>query len=215
VIAEMFACFDRTYFDISRSESLYMLMDAHEVLKKYENRDEKAPQDIQDILGKAFEYYKKAYPESKISKENFCPVFQSGNGFLINAEGKKTSLCSLVFSYIESIFGAESKLPKGISLFNLYKILYLESQNMSHGCGYLYFANRGAWMEDVNILVFLDEVLRNVLRKMVLLWKISDVVGGNETEFINFLEAKEEEMNRLVSYKAEIFQTYPRVPKEF
>ena len=98
---------------------------------------------------------------------------------------------------------------------NLYKILYLESQSMSHGCGYLYFANQGAWMEDVNILSFLDLALGNILNKMVVMWKTSELFGEDETEFVNFLESKRDEMDRLISAKAKTFKAVPRVNKVF
>ena len=212
VIAEMFACFDRTYFDVVRGQSLYMLMDAHEVFKWHEMMGTEAPQ---DVVNTAFGYYMEAYPESKISKEVFYDTFKLGSGFLIDEQGKKTSLLNLVFSYFESIIEVELKLPYGSSLLNLYKILYLESQSMSHGCGYLYFANQGAWMEDVNILSFLDLALGNILNKMVAMWKTSELFGEDETEFVKFLESKRDEMDRLISAKAKTFKAVPRVNNVF
>ena len=93
--------------------------------------------------------------------------------------------------------------------------MYLESQGMSHGCGYLYFANQGAWMEDVNILSFLDLAVGNILNKMVVMWKTSELFGEDETEFVKFLESKRDEMDRLISTKAKTFKTIPRVNKAF
>ena len=126
-------------------------------------------------------------------------------------------IVELYLWYLKYIFVHPKKnyYHRYIYLLNLYKILYLESQSMSHGCGYLYFANQGAWMEDVNILSFLDLALGNILNKMVVMWKTSELFGEDETEFVNFLKSKRDEMDRLISAKAKTFKAVPRVNKVF
>lgn len=45
-------------------------------------------------------------------------------------------------------------------------MLYKESNNMSHGCGYLFFANSGAWMDDIAVLQFTDIAVLNTIQKL-------------------------------------------------
>ena len=212
VIAEMFACFSKMSLDIINGQSFYMLMYAHELFKQHEIENIECPQDIIDF---AFVHYKQIHPNSTASKDTFLKAFKLANGFLIDEKAKRISLKSFVFDYLDSVLDSNLTTEKGANILNQYKVLYLESQGMSHGCGYLYFANHGAWMEDINVIVFLDIALNNILCKISLIWNLSAFLDETESEFSKLLEKKKNEMLELIKAKNEIISKSPRILKSF
>ena len=213
-IAEMFACFDKTYFkkDPNQGQAAYLLMDAHEVFKDYEMLDIEAPA---DILERAFIRYKDVYPNSQITIEAFTNSFKKSTGFLIDEEGKCITLCKLVFDYIQDLFSEIKDTEQGSNFIELYKLLYFESQNMSHGCGYLYFANQGAWSEDINVIVFLDGSLRYILRKFCMVSAEYQFPNEENDEYMELFLTSIKEMIALIDTKNEIIQKIPRIGKTF
>ena len=53
----------------------------------------------------------------------------------------------------------DTPVPTSISASDYMDMLYRESNNMSHGCGYLYFANQGALSDDGPIMQALDNMI--------------------------------------------------------
>ena len=213
-IAEMFACFDKTYFqkDPNQGQAAYLLMDIHEVLKDYEMYGKDAPA---DILEKAFDRYKEAYPNSKISIDTFSKSFRKSTGFLIDEKGTCITLCKLVSNYIETLLSEIKNTEQGENFIELYKLLYFESQNMSHGCGYLYFANQGAWSEDINVILFLDKSIQYVLGKFCMISAEYHFPNEENDDFLELFLTSAKEMNELIATKNEIMQKVPRVGKIF
>lgn len=213
-IAEMFACFDKTYFqkDPNQGQSAYLLMDIHEVFKDHEMLGENAPA---DILEKAFARYKDVYPNSEISIDTFSKSFRTSTGFLIDEKGKCTTLCKLVSNYIETLLSEIKNTEQGENFIELYKLLYFESQNMSHGCGYLYFANQGAWSEDINVILFLDKSIQYVLGKFCMISAEYQFPNEDNDDFLELFLTSAKEMNELIATKNEIMQKVPRVGKTF
>ena len=213
-IAEMFACFDKTYFqkDPNQGQAAYLLMDIHEVFKDHEMRGENAPA---DILEKAFARYKEVYPNSEISIDAFSKSFRTSTGFLIDEEGKCITLCKLVSNYIEALLSEIKNTDQGEKFINLYKLIYFESQNMSHGCGYLYFANQGAWSEDINVILFLDKSIQYILDKFCMISAEYQFPNEENNDFLELFLTSTKEMTTLIEAKNKIFSEVPRVGKTF
>lgn len=213
-IAEMFACFDKTYFqkDPNQGQAAYLLMDIHEVFKDHEMLGENAPA---DILEKAFARYKEVYPSTEISIDDFSKSFKASTGFLIDEKGKCTTLCKLVSNYIESVLSEIKDTEQGSNLIELYKLSYFESQNMSHGCGYLYFANQGAWSEDINVILFLDKSIQYVLGKFCMISAEYQFPFEENNDYLELFLTSAKEMTKLIDTKNEVFQKVPRVGKTF
>lgn len=213
-IAEMFACFDKTYFqkDPNQGQAAYLLMDIHEVFKDHEMLGENAPA---DILEKAFARYKEVYPSSEISIDDFSKSFKASTGFLIDEKGKCTTLCKLVSNYIESLLSEIKDTEQGSNLIELYKLSYFESQNMSHGCGYLYFANQGAWSEDINVILFLDKSIQYILGKFCMISAEYQFPFEENDDYLELFLTSAKEMTKLIDTKNEIMQKVPRVGKTF
>ena len=213
-IAEMFACFDKTYFqkDPNQGQAAYLLMDIHEVFKDHEMLGENAPA---DILEKAFARYKDVYPNSEISIDTFSKSFRTSTGFLIDEKGKCITLCKLVSNYIEALLSEIKNTDQGEKFINLYKLIYFESQNMSHGCGYLYFANQGAWSEDINVILFLDKSIQYILDKFCMISAEYHFPNEENDDFLELFLSSAKEMNELIATKNEIMQKVPRVGKTF
>lgn len=213
-IAEMFACFDKTYFqeDPNQGQAAYLLMDIHEVLKDHEMMDKEPPE---DIFEKAFVRYKEVYPNSEISIDAFSKSFRKSTGFLIDEKGNCITLCKLVSNYIHAMFDEIKNTDQTANFIEFYKLLYFESQNMSHGCGYLYFANQGAWSEDINVIVFLDGALRYLLGKLCIISAEYQFPNEEDNDFLELFLTSVKEMTDLIDAKNEIFQKVPRVGKTF
>ena len=213
-IAEMFACFDKTYFqkDPNQGQAAYLLMDIHEVLKDHEMRGEDVPA---EILEKAFARYKDLYPNSEISIDAFSKSFGKSTGFLIDEKGNCITLCKLVSNYIETLFSEIKNTEQGSNLIELYKLSYFESQNMSHGCGYLYFANQGAWSEDINVILFLDRSIQYILGKFCVISAEYQFPNEDNNDFFELFLTSAKELAALLDAKNEIFQKVPRVNKVF
>ena len=214
VIAEMFACFDKTYFqkDPNEGQATYLLMDAHEVLKDYEMYNKEPPA---DIFEKAFDRYKTVYPNSQITVDQFTRKFQKPNGFLIDEKGECLTFSQLVLNYIQELFSKSESTEQGVDFSELFKILYNESQNMSHGCGYLYFANQGAWSEDINVIAFLDESLRYTLGKFCMVSGEYHFPNEVNDDYMELFLTSAKEMTSLIAAKNEVFKQIPRVAKTF
>ena len=187
-------------------------MDLHEVLKDYEMLGIEVPG---NIYTKAYDKYKEIYPNSQITISQFSKEFKKLTGFLIDENGKGTSLSKLVSNYINCLFIDIKSTDERAKLTDLYKMLYFESQNMSHGCGYLYFANQGAWSEDINVILFLDKSIQYILRKFCLISAEYQFPNEDNNDFLQLFLTALKDMNSHIEAKNVIFQKVPRVGKTF
>ena len=86
---------------------------------------------------------------------------------------------------------------------------------MSHGCGYLYFANQGAWSEDINVILFLDKSIQYVLGKFCMISAEYQFPNEENNDFLELFLTSTKEMTTLVEAKNKIFSEVPRVGKTF
>ena len=111
---------------------------------------------------------------------------------------------------IEKIVG-DNKIPnKAIYLKDFILLLYDESQQMSHGNGYLYTCNEGTWNDDLNIIVFTDMFINYMIDLMLKTYILYDSLNekGNEKnkEMIKVLTESNKDMNSLIKQKDKILK---------
>ena len=63
-------------------------------------------------------------------------------------------------------------------------MLYRESNNMSHGCGYLYFANYGALRDDGPIIQAFDTMICNAVDTVISEIERWQKLNGQEEHYI-------------------------------
>lgn len=186
VIAEMFACFHKVYIeDVESIDYFYTMLLQHDIIKKKEqlngifdklrnvikaeqlNDILKEKQSISEITEKdrdnIYGEYLKKYPSSKLTRDKFFKKFDKSLGFLVDGEGNSPNFVQLVDEYFENMYDDVLMTGKDVKIKDFCKLVYKESNNMSHGCGYLFFANIGAWMDEISVLQFLDNSIMHFL----------------------------------------------------
>lgn len=101
--------------------------------------------DTKEKLKDAYECYLNS--GDNISFEDFKIKFSSSLGFI----SEQTSIAKLVYKFIDDIT-ANNEVMKAHR-----RMLYDESQNLSHANGYMIVANSGAFMEYSTVTTFVDE----------------------------------------------------------
>lgn len=207
VFLEMFACFDLIYF--KKKEHLYKMLNFHSEHKLRINAEE----DNDEYLLKAYEYFKNNY-KTNLNLDTFTKTFNKTLGFLITYDNKIPTINDLVFDFIDK---TTSDLPavEGMDVGDTIKLLYKESQMLSHANGYLYFSNYGAWADDVPPIVFIDIAINNFLNLTLMWFEFGEKVL-DEYQYVNFT-AKLRPLIKLydetMKIKHEFFKI-KKIPKE-
>jgi len=132
--------------------------------------------DSKDEADKAFELYKKIKPE--ISRDEYDDSFKYGLGFI----PEKPSINKFVEDYIDSI------IPKS-DIFNQHmKMVYDESQFLSHAEGYMISCNTGAFMEYSPVMVFIDICAESMLDSYIDMLKTHDIIE-NDNKYSSIIKA--------------------------
>lgn len=213
VIAEAFACFYRIYvLDVTAISYFYDMLNWHDIIKEKEQFGVEVDEEDKDIV---YKRYLERYTTSKLTREEMLKEYDKQLGFLIDGDGKVPKLGQLVEDYLEKLCKDASISEKGIKIKDFYKIVYKESHNLSHGCGYMFFANIGAWMDDITVLQFLDNSIIYFLEYMGLIFAVyADECDANK--FIaGLLKESLVGMEKLVKSKMEIFKKISRIKKKF
>lgn len=218
VIAEMLACFNKVYFGFLETEEVNYyseMLKKHELIKIYERCKETVPQELKEEI---FKSYKNNFINSSLNEEQFFKEFNKPLGFLVNEVGASPTYTALVKEFFDLLYKEEiiqiekPAVGKDVKLKNYFSLMYKESNNMSHGCGYLFFTNTGAWMDDINIIHFLDISILNILHRI----SIAFIAYGDENEknikVANTLKKSIDKLDVLFKEKIEILKT-PRVFK--
>lgn len=218
VIAEMLACFNKVYFGFLETEEVNYygeMLKKHELIKIYERCKETVPQELKEEI---FKSYKNNFINSNLNEEQFFKEFNKPLGFLVNEVGVSPTYTALVKEFFELLYKEEIiriEKPtdgKDVKLKDYFSLIYKESNNMSHGCGYLFFTNTGAWMDDINIIHFLDISILNILYRI----SAAFIAYGDENEknvkVANTLKKSIDKLDVLFKEKIEILKI-PRVFK--
>lgn len=162
VVAEMFACFYKVYCIPPQGDVRYFydMLCWHDIIKEKKQFDAEITEADIDMVYNA---YKKKYPSSELSKDKFFKEYNKPLGFLVDGKGNVPNFTQLVDEYLEKRYKDKVRVSDNIKYRDYYNMVYKESNNMSHGCGYLFFSNIGAWMADMRVVIFLDNAITDFL----------------------------------------------------
>lgn len=218
VVAEMLACFNKVYFGFLKTEEVNYygeMLKKHELIKIYERCKEIVPQDLKDEI---YNSYMKNFTNSNLSEEQFFKAFDKPLGFLIDECGVSPTYTALVKEFFELLYKDEiihiEKYTEGrdVKLKDYFSLVYKESNNMSHGCGYLFFTNTGAWMDDINIIHFLDISILNILQRISIAFFAFGADNEMNSKVADRLKKSIDNLDLLFKEKIEILKI-PRVSK--
>ncbi len=213
VIAEMFACFHKVYsLDDEEESYFYDMLYLHDIVKELEQAKQEMTDDEKDGV---YSRYINYYPSSKLSRDDFFKEYNKQLGFLVDGEGNTPNLAQLVDEYFDNIFQEDLMSNKDIKIKDFFKLVYKESNNMSHGCGYLYFSNIGAWMDDLSVIQFLDNAVMNLLRHICIIFSEHEEESENNKLISELLKKSFIKMALLTKEKEDILMKIPRVEKNF
>ena len=211
VVSEMFAVFDKIYFSQIDASYLTKLFELHEKINyevvcgdEYDNKKRTI----------AFDIYKNTFPETQLTKNQFIKEYKRPLGYLINKEGKSPGFNKLVRDYYSSLQFGKIK-DSEIDFERLYRLMYKESQAMSHGSGYLYFTNTGAWQDDINVVVALDRFMYSLIFKIKSLFGVFKEDSTNNLKIYNCLEKELNELDSIFEKKFQILSSVQRIKKNF
>jgi len=214
VVAEMFACFHRVY-NLDATEDVgyfYDMLNWHDIIKEREQQKKEITNDEKDVI---YNRYLKNYSASQLTRDEFFKEYNKQLGFLVDGEGHTPNLVQLVDEYLDKQYKDNLMANNEMKIKDFYKIVYKESNNLSHGCGYLFFANTGAWMDDINVLQFLDNAVTYLLFYVGILFVSFAEESENNKIISDLLKESLVEMRKLVENKMEILNKSGRVPKNF
>ena len=180
VIAEAFAHFDRVITETinvkNENSRLYgvAMLKYYELVKAAGRSNKKIPGELPAKTATLiYETFKENYPQSSLSKEKFLQLFCRPMGHFMNEKGQTPSYVDLVGNYFKKVFKdtlmtvnsetveqtEENKNAPDILVRDYMAMNYRESNNMSHGCGYLFFTNKGAFMDKQSVMQATDKFL--------------------------------------------------------
>lgn len=214
VIAEMFACFDQVY-RLDETDDVgyfYDMLRWHDIIKEREQAKKEITVEEKDMV---YNRYFEKYPASKLTREEFFKEYNKLLGFLVDSEGNVPNLVQLVDEYLDKQYKDTLMSNNKMKIKDFYKLVYKESNNMSHGCGYLFFANIGAWMDDINILQFLDNAIMYFLMNVGIIFACYAEESESNKAISDLLRESSIEMGKLIESKMVILSKIGRVPKNF
>lgn len=213
VIIEMMACFNKVCFvsNPKLGEYYYDLLCKYDICKEREFYNKET---IEHDWSYLYDAYKEMYPNSLIDIEKFKKAFKKPLGFFIDEKGAVPSFSKLVKEFLAEFCG-EAKIEDSDILTQTYLyMLYQESQNMSHGCGYLFFANTGAWKDDSNVIKFLDSSIIFILKKFDIWFSTYNICDETNLKIANLFKEKTSAIRKVIAEKINILNI-PKVEKTF
>ena len=185
-------------------------MDAHMIYSFCKDKSEQIKESKT-----AYSCYKDRYNKTKLRDEDFCIAFKKPLGFLMDENGDSPSYMVLVKDLLQKICGKQKLPGKEMTFYQLFLTSYIESQNMSHGQGYLFFSNGGAWGDGVNISAFLDQATLYVLDKIKIIFFVYSALVDEYKDIVAVIENSLKSLNNLIKKKNEILKSFKMVQKTF
>jgi hypothetical protein len=206
MIIEISALFYYIYFKTNNLEKSYKILKLHTIYKISKNMNIK---NTKKILTEDFNDFGKEFFENQKSFENF---FKNTIGFTV--ENKQiNNISKLVALYIGENF--KEKTMDNLEYSSIVKLLYKESQLLSHANGYMFFANSGIWADDLFVYHVVEKMILKILNQLEALFKLHRKIEktNNYTNLIKDISStKNYIMNR--SKEKNIIQNKPRIDKE-
>lgn len=217
VIAELFACFNKIYFEFFKSkmpEYTPFMAKQYDICKLFQSNEKEIPTEIKAEIIKTFH---NEFSDSKITDEQLWENFLKPLGFLIDKNGHIPTYTNLVKEYFNILYNdAKACNPycdkPEILTRDFLSMVYKESNNMSHGCGYLFFANTGAWMDDIAVLQFTDAAIFHTLQRLYVVFACLSNEHEKNESVAQKLKKTLNSLNTIIYQKVEIYKK-PKVTK--
>jgi len=145
VMIELLASFYEVYLNQDDVDNSYRMLQYHEDVAMARALHQDTA--VKENLDKAFEHYKKKYPNG-IDYEQFKHKYVLTLGYTVDEQGKVKNLTQLV-NQLCNLFDDDKAI--GLNPKDVLKMNYAESQMMSHANGYMWFANTGAWGDALSV----------------------------------------------------------------
>ena len=160
LIIEMVTAIDSIYFDFDRAPMILRLMRLHDAYMNLENTGEPS----EKMIEMAYNEFRSLYT-SDIEHKLFKSAFRLPLGFMMDADGVVPSLTKLVENKINQLY-AEQTFTGDIPMSAMLRMLYDESQLLSHATGYMYNANTGAFCDSIVICQSVDYLILTLLTRL-------------------------------------------------
>ena len=203
-LLELFAVFHYFYCGSKMDNEKLKLLDEHMVIQTRRNFNEDYSLDY------AYSVYCKIF-SSPCNREKFDKSFLKILGYTIDEKGEVKSLTEMVKSFVHHF---DNKGDGQVSLGERMILDYLESQMLSHANGYMWFANRGAFM-DVNSVIFASDVsLIFILQSIKTIFELHREIEKTKEyqSIINILRNSIKRLKNILNEKIPIL-AIPGVPK--
>lgn len=217
VIAEMFACFNKTYFShFNNLTDKYatIMPRQHDICRCYQSLDKEIPTKTKKLVVNTF---RNEFNTSSLTEEQIWKSFLKPLGFLMDKDGHTPTYTTLVKEYFNNLYKNDKTISRycnnaDILTRDYLYMLYKESNNMSHGCGYLFFANSGAWMDDIAVLQFTDMAILNTTQRLHTIFNILKDEHEKNKLIAQRLNKTLDILNEITLKKFEIYKI-PKIAK--
>jgi hypothetical protein len=170
LVIEIVTAFDAVYFDYERAPAILRLMRIHEGFKKLENLGEST----ENIGALAYQEYINLYSPN-IDSQKFVREFRKPLGYLIDENGNVPSITRMVEGEINELYKNEM-MADGTPLSVMLRVLYDESQLLSHATGYMYNANAGAFSDSILVCQSVDYLIMTILMRVQVVFSAYETI---------------------------------------
>lgn len=201
---EYISCFEFIYFqDFYNNHINLKLFEYHTLLKRNHNLGAKYDE---ELLNEAYNFYNKSF-NVQMPYDKFKYKFKQTTGYTINREGEVLSLSDMVNKFLKIV-----NMDK--FLLSTAQMNYIESQMLSHGNGYLFYANTGIFEDDISSIQILEYSLIHVLQKMYHLFHIFKNESSKNKTLSNAIRNRIKKIKKEINKQNEIWKL-GKTPKLF
>lgn len=197
IALDMFSSFYKCYITYFPHEEHFKLLEEHERVQIKRNLGQNFSTE------RTYNFYKALYPNG-VSQEAFEKSFLTISGYTIDEKGKTKNLTNIVKDFISKFAD-----PKAEVSFDRSMLLdYVESQMLSHANGYMWYANRGAWGEEHNLIIGMDMCLMFILESILAMFNAHKSIEETDhyKRIINIVRNGIKRIRSLSNEKAKILK---------
>lgn len=215
MIIETAALFYYIYFKTDYPERSYKILKLHTIYKVSENMNF---ENSVKFLKEDFNDFGKDFFENQ---KRFEAFFKKTTGFSI--ENKHiNNISKLVTLYVDDNF--KEKTIDNLEYSNVVKLLYKESQLLSHANGYMFFANSGIWADDVFVYHIVETMILKIVNQLEAVFRIHrKIETTNDYKDLikdisstkNYIINRSKEKNKIQSKPRIDKETYFKLMKDF
>ena len=192
-LLELLATFYEVYCNLTIDNRKFQLLDEHMRIQTLRNFG------AEYSLDKAYFIYCSIFPkpcERKIFERGFLKEL----GYTIDENGGVKTLSEMIRAFAKHF---EYETTQGTTLGKAMVLNYLESQMLSHANGYMWFSNRGAFMDVNNIIIAGDVGLLFILRYVKMIFETHRLIDENREykTIINILRNSIKKLQNILKEK--------------